>query len=198
MKKLVAMALASMMVLSAVPVMAEEAGFEETPIGEEQDIVIEGFAFTNEEGVETESGIHVAAVYFQPVQMEPADQAGLSVEEANMHIEADISANENCFGIGVGDWFPYLTVDYAVKDADGNVAVEGTFMPMSASDGPHYGANINLPDAGTYTLTFTIHSPAENGYLLHVDEETGPGAQSLWNDPIVVDFERWEYVPQEW
>ena len=40
MKKLVAMALASMMVLSAVPVMAEEAGFEETPIGEEQDIVI--------------------------------------------------------------------------------------------------------------------------------------------------------------
>ena len=94
MKKLVAMALASMMVLSAVPVMAEEAGFEETPIGEEQDIIIEGFAFTNEEGVETESGIHVAAVYFQPVQMEPADQAGLSVEEANMHIEADISANE--------------------------------------------------------------------------------------------------------
>ena len=58
MKKLVAMALASMMVLSAVPVMAEEAGFEETPIDEEQDIIIEGFAFTNEEGVETESGIH--------------------------------------------------------------------------------------------------------------------------------------------
>ena len=196
MKKILLLALC--LTLAAVPVMAEEAGFEETPIGEEQDIVIEGFAFTNEEGVETESGIHVAAVYFQPVQMEPADQAGLSLEEANMHIEADISANENCFGIGVGDWFPYLTVDYAVKDADGNVAVEGTFMPMSASDGPHYGANINLPDAGTYTLTFTIHSPAENGYLLHVDEETGPGAQSLWNDPIVVDFEGWEYVPQEW
>ncbi len=198
MKKFVAMALASMMVLSAVPAMAEEAGFEEFPIGEEQDIVIEGFSFTTEEGEESESGIHVAAVYFQPVKMEPADQAGLSVEESNMHIEADISANENCFGIGVGDWFPYLTVDYAIADADGNIAAEGTFMPMSASDGPHYGANVMLADAGTYTLTYTIHSPAENGYLLHVDEETGPGAQSLWNDPIVVTFEGWEYVPQEW
>ncbi len=198
MKKFLAMAMASLMVLSAVPAMAEEAGFEEYPIGEEQDIVIEGFTFTSEEGVETESGIHVAAVYFQPVKMEPADQAGLSVEESNMHIEADISANENCFGIGVGDWFPYLTVDYAITDADGKVAAEGTFMPMSASDGPHYGANVMLAAAGVYTLTYTNHSPAENGYLLHVDEETGPGAQSLWNDPIVVTFEGWEYVPQEW
>ena len=181
MKKMAAALIAALTVFAAVPAMAEEAGFEEFPIGEEQDVDI----------------LHVAAVYFQPVPMAPEGDF-LSVEDSNLHIEADISANENCFGIGVGDWFPYLTVDYAVKDADGNVAVEGTFMPMSASDGPHYGANINLPDAGTYTLTFTIHSPAENGYLLHVDEETGPGAQSLWNDPIVVDFEGWEYVPQEW
>ena len=193
-KKLFAVVFAAAMVMGSMSVMAEEAGFEETPIGEEQDIELDVEDPIN--GVA--SSIHVAAVYFQPVPMEPADQAGLSVEEANMHIEADISANENSFGIGVGDWFPYLTVDYAVTDPDGNVAAEGTFMPMSASDGPHYGANILLEEANTYTLTFTIHSPIENGYLLHTDSETGPGAQEFWAEPIVVNFENWEYVPQEW
>ena len=198
MKKLVAMALASMMVLSAVPVMAEEAGFEETPIGEEQDIVIEGFAFTNEEGVETESGIHVAAVYFQPVQMEPADQAGLTVEESNIHLEADIHWNENDLGFGAGDWLSYSTVDYKiVSEATGEVAAEGTFMVMNADDGAHYGANIKLDKADTYTLTFTIHSPVENGYLLHVDDETGVKGR-FWTDPITVEFVHWEYTVQEW
>ena len=182
MKKMAAALIAALTVFAAVPAMAEEAGFEEFPIGEEQDVDI----------------LHVAAVYFQPVPMAPEGDF-LSVEDSNLHIEADISANENEVGFGVGDWIPYLTVDYAVTDADGNVVddCEGTFMPMSASDGPHYGANIMLATAGTYTLTFTIHSPAENGYLLHTDEETGvPG--SFWTEPIVVAFENWEYIPQEW
>ena len=189
MKKRIALLSAAMMLAGAVSSFAAdtEAGFEEFPIGEEQDIdVAEG------------SSIHVAAVYFQPVPMAPEGDF-LSVEDSNLHIEADISANENELGFGVGDWVPYLTVDYAVKDENGKIVddCEGTFMPMSASDGPHYGANIMLATAGTYTLEFTIHSPAENGYLLHTDEETGvPG--SFWDEPIVVRFENWEYIPQEW
>ena len=188
MKKFLAFFLAAMMLLSCEAAFAaDEAGFEETPIGEEQDV-----------DVTAGSSLHVAAVYFQPVDMEPAESAGLTVEESNMHIEADISWNENGLGYGVGDWLPYATVDYKVADEEGNVVLEGSFMPMNASDGPHYGANVLLEEAGSYTLTFIIHSPAENGFLLHVDDETGPEEKAFWSDPIEVVFEGWDYIPQEW
>ncbi|MDR1599830.1 MAG: iron transporter [Oscillospiraceae bacterium] len=183
MKKFLALVLGAMMVLGCVAstAAAKEIGFEEFPIGEEQDVDV----------------LHVAAVYFQPVDMEPMAEAGLSAEEADLHIEADISANENELGFGVGDWVPFLTVDYTIVGSDGKVAAEGTFMPMAASDGPHYGANIALPNADTYTLIFTIHSPEENGYLLHVDAETGVTGR-FWTEPLTVTYEGWEYIPQEW
>lgn len=158
----------------------EEAGFTEIPIfeGEEADF------------------LSVNAVYFQPVPMTD----GTSIEGYDMHLEADVSALENKYGFGVGDWVPYLTVDYKVIGSDGNTAAEGTFMPMSASDGPHYGANIALPEADTYDLEFTFHSPHDMNYQLHTDAETGPGATS-WDDtswPLTVTYKGWDYTPQEW
>ncbi len=185
MKKFFALLLSAVMLLSVGAVAcAEDAGFEEFPIGDEQDVGPDGI-------------IHIAAVYFQPVVMEPAAEAGLTVEESNIHIEADISAKENNLAYGAGDWIPYLTIDYKVVDAEGNVFSEGTFMPMAASDGPHYGANIKLDVDGVYSLVLSIHSPAENGYLLHVDAETGVEGR-FWTDPIEVTFEGWEYFVQEW
>ena len=158
----------------------EAAGFTEIPIFEDEEV---GF-------------LHVNAVYFQPVPMTD----GNSIEDYDMHLEADIAALENDYGFGVGDWVPYLTVDYKIIGSDGKTAAEGTFMEMSASDGPHYGANVALPKADTYTLEITIHSPADNNYLLHTDAETGPGAKSFdetdW--PLVVTYEGWDYTPQEW
>jgi hypothetical protein len=124
-----------------------------------------------------------------------------NTEDFNIHLEADVSALENKLGFGVGDWVPYLTVDYEVTGSDGNVAASGTFMEMSASDGPHYGANVKLPNADTYKLKFTIHSPEENGYLLHTDAETGPGGSFddyFGNGNLIVEHEGWEYIPQEW
>ena len=157
------------------------AGFTEYPIFEDQEV---GF-------------LNVSAVYFQPVPMTD----GNSIEDYNIHLEADVSALENKLGFGVGDWVPYLTVDYKITKESGDVAAEGTFMEMSASDGPHYGANIKLPDADTYTVEFTIHSPAENNYLLHTDAETGPGGSfdDYFKDGnLSVKYEGWKYVPQEW
>ena len=157
-------------------------GFEETPIFED---------------VEAGGWLNVSAVYFQPVPMTD----GSTIEGKDIHLEADIHALAgNKFGFGEGDWVPYLTVSYKVTDKDDKVAAEGTFMEMSASDGPHYGANIALPDAGTYTIEITIGSPADNNYLLHTDAETGPGASSFddgvkW--PLVVS-ETWDYVPLEY
>ena len=163
----------------------EESGFTEYPIFEDEEV---GF-------------INLSAVYFQPVPMSNGGDTTIGTDDFDIHLEADISALENTLGFGVGDWVPYLTVDYSVADQDGNVAAEGTFMTMSASDGPHYGANIALPDAGTYDLTITIHSPGENGYLLHTDSETGPGGSFddyFADGNLTYTFEGWEYTPQEW
>ena len=160
----------------------ETAGFEETPIFEDQ---------------KAGGWLNVSAVYFQPVPMTD----GSTIEGKDIHLEADISALKNNFGFGVGDWVPYLTVDYNVLNSAGTSVASGTFMEMSASDGPHYGANIAMPSGqGTYTLETTIHSPADNNYRLHTDAETGPGAKSFddgvdW--PLVVTGS-WDYVPLEY
>ena len=163
---------------AAAGAVGEEPGFTEYPIFED---VEAGF-------------LNVSGVYFQPVPMTD----GSTIEGKDIHIEADISALENKFGYGVGDWVPYLNIAYKVTDESGSVVAEGTFMPMSASDGPHYGANIAMPGQGKYTLEFTINNPGES-YLLHTDAETGPGATS-WDDgvtwPIVIT-EPWDYVPVE-
>ena len=161
---------------------AEDAGFTEIPIFEDEDV---GF-------------LNVSAVYFQPVPMSGGNG---NTEDFNIHLEADISALENTVGFGVGDWVPYLTVDYDVTASDGSTAASGTFMEMSASDGPHYGANVKLPNADTYSIKFTIHSPEENGYLLHTDAETGPGGSFddyFGNGNLIVEYNGWDYVPQEW
>lgn len=160
----------------------DAAGFTEYPIFEDQEV---GF-------------INLSAVYFQPV---PMSNGNGNIEDFDLHLEADISALQNDLGFGVGDWVPYLTVDYKLTGSDGKVAAEGTFMEMSASDGPHYGANIALPNADTYSLEFTIHSPEENGYLLHTDAETGPGGSfdKYFDDGnLTYTFEGWDYTPQEW
>lgn len=161
---------------------ADAAGFEEFPIGDDIEV----------------GPLNVAAVYFQPVVMEPIESSGLTKDEASMHIEADISALAgNNLGFGKGDWVPYLTVDYTIANrSDGKVVLEGSFMPMSASDGPHYGANILLEKAGQYLVTFSIKSPENNGYLLHVDKETGVSGK-FWKEPLIAQWE-FDYVPREW
>lgn len=155
----------------------DEAGFREEPIGDE---VFQG-------------PLKIAAVYFQPVVMEP--EMGIAAAEASMHIEADIAAvPDNGLGYGAGDFIPGLTVDYKILKQDGSVADEGTLMPMNASDGPHYGLNLPKLEAGDYTLQFIVHSPEEQGWMLHTDEETGV-PERFWNEPIVAEFENWHWDP---
>ena len=159
------------------------AGFEEYPIGSDK---------------EAEGQINVALVYFQPVDMEPAGAAGLKASESSFHMEVDVSGlKDNTLGYGAGDFVPGLTVDYkiALKDGSGT-PVTGTFMQMNASDGPHYGANIKLDQAGEYIVTITIHSPQENGWVLHVDPETGVKGR-FWTQPIELTWD-WKYTPQQW
>jgi len=209
MKKLIALAMCSMLAVGALgtvamadetegaaaPAPGEAAGFTEITIANEDGSEVF-------DGIEVGDLLSVSAVYFQPVPMSDSVNQDISAEDYDIHLECDVSALENNLGYGVGDWVPYLTIDYSVVNADTEeVAAEGTFMEMAASDGPHYGNNIKLPDAGTYNVTFTIHSPGENGYLIHTDSETGPGgtlADYFGDGNLEVTFEGWAYTPQEW
>ena len=160
---------------------APGGGFEEFPLGDDIEV----------------GPLNVAGVYFQPVDMEPADMAGLSSAEADIHLEADVSAlPSNDLGFGAGDWVPGLTVDYEITDPSAKVN-KGTLMPMNASDGPHYGANIKLGEAGRYKVKFIIRSPEENGYLLHVDAVTGVSSR-FWERPLEVEWDDFAYMPREW
>ncbi len=162
----------------------DEVGFVELPIFEDEEA---GF-------------MNVNAVYFEPVPMSNGQD---NIEDYNLHLECDVSALDNDLGYGLGDWVPYLTVDYEVisDNGQGDVAASGTFMVMSASDGPHYGANIKLEEADTYAVKFTFHNPEENGYLIHLDAKTGPGGtfdEYFADGNLEVYYEGWEYTPQEW
>ncbi|MDR1309808.1 MAG: iron transporter [Deltaproteobacteria bacterium] len=156
------------------------AGFEEFPLGDDHIV----------------KPLVVAGVYFQPVDMEPVGAGGLAAAESDMHLEADISAVEdNGLGYGAGDFVPNLTVKYRAQKEGGKL-IEGNFMPMSASDGPHYGNNVKLDGPGKYKITFIIDSPDKQGYLLHVDKTTGvPGR--FWTTPIEVSWD-FDFVPRQW
>lgn len=159
------------------------ASFREYPIGDEVDA--------------PEGGLKVAAVYLQPVIMEPAQKAGLKADQSDIHLEADISALENNpLGFGVGEFVPYLTVKYKLVHKDSGKTQEGSFMPMNAGDGSHYGANIKMMGAGTYQLTYLIDSPEKQDFLIHTDKDTGVHG-TFWKKPIELTWE-FPYVPRKW
>ena len=184
MKKFLALLMAAMMVLSlGITAFADdEAGFDEFELG------VEG---------EQEVGfMTMAMVYFQPVDMAPVENA-TPKEGSDLHIEVDLTANENPYGFPVDGWVPYLSIDFVIKDKDGKEVYSGSMMPMAASDGPHYGNNIPLAE-GEYSITLYIKSPAENGYLLHVDAETGVEAKDgFWTEPLTATWTGWKFV-KEW
>ena len=152
----------------------EDLGFTEVPIFE---------------GIQREF-LNFNAVYFQPVDM----TGGYNHEDYDCHLELDVSALENGYGYGTGDWVPYLTVEYKVEK--GSWSDSGTFMAMAASDGPHYGSNIKLNGNGTYKVTFTVKFPESSTYVIHTDE-TGPEKHEFPNT-IVITWDSWNFVSGAW
>ena len=166
------------------------AGFEEVPVGP---------SGTAEEQDQDAGPLTGGAVYFQPIDMEPSSM-GLKAADASFHLEADIHANQKGteLGYGKGDFVPDLTVNYEIiNNANNETVGSGTFMQMNASDGPHYGANVKLDEAGSYKLVLKIESPEKKGWMLHVDPETGVKGR-FWTEPLEVTFPEWNYTPQEW
>lgn len=132
------------------------------------------------------NGLEIAAVYLQPIKMEPEGMMR-KAELSDIHVEADIHAvKNNPNGFAEGDWMPNLVISYEFSKAGSTQVVKGDMMPMVASDGPHYGDNVKLMGPGKYTLKMIISPPSANAgahFGRHVDKETGVGA---WFKPFEV------------
>jgi len=150
------------------------ASFREYPIGEDVE----------------KNQMRIAAVWLPPVQMD--GMAGPS-SSSLIHVEADIHATEgNRNGFPKDEFVPYLTVRYTIVPIDepsksSSIGpISGTMMPMTARDGWHYGASIEMPRAGHYKLTYAIKPPAAGR---HSDPITGVDP---WWKPFEVSFD-WDY-----
>ena len=130
------------------------------------------------------NGMEIGAVYLQSVIMEPI-MPGDSAQ-TDIHLEADIHAVKgNPNGFGVGEWIPALQVSYHLSKEGSAWEKTGTLIPMVASDGPHYGANVKLEGTGKYRLTYHLNPPPFNGFVRHTDKETGVGK---WWSPFDVSW----------
>ena len=161
------LAAASLMSLSLSPALAIEY-----PIGQPQNA----------------GGLEVAAVYLQPIEMDPPGMMRAAAE-SDVHLEADIHAlADNKNGFAEGEWVPYLVVGFELTKQGGET-IKGDLMPMVASDGPHYGDNIKLMGPGKYTLKFHIAPPSANKqahFGRHTDKET---AVAPWFEPFTTEYE---------
>lgn len=162
---------------TGAPLKPGQVGFKEYPIGE---------------AVETQ-GLSIRPIYFQAVDMEPKELAPGS-DKTDIHLEADVRAIEgNKTGFGVEEFVPYIMVKFEIKDSSGEIVSKGAMMPMNASDGSHYGTNIKMPDGGNYKLKYILESPEKQGFVLHVDKETGVKGR-FWKKPIELEWD-FKYLP---
>lgn len=152
---------------------AMEAGAIEYPIGEPV----------------TANGMEVAAVFLQPIEMDPPGMMRAAAE-SDIHLEADIQAVEgNPNGFAAGDWLPYLVVKFELTKVDTGERQSGELMPMVASDGPHYGDNVKMMGPGIYRLVLNIAPPSANPHAhfgRHTDKETGVAP---WFEPFDAEYE---------
>jgi uncharacterized protein involved in high-affinity Fe2+ transport len=155
---------------------ARPTDFREYPIGDEVE----------------KNHMRIAAVWLPPVQMD--GMAG-PASSAMIHLEADIHATDgNPNGFAKDEFVPYLVVHYTITPKDGagqsTAPPPNKMTPMVARDGLHYGASIEMPRAGHYTLTYRIEPPSAAGLLgRHADAVTGVAP---WWEPFEVSFD-WDY-----
>lgn len=134
-------------------------------------------------------GMEIAAVYLQPVTMEP-DGMMRKAEESDIHLEADIKAlANNPNGFEEGAWIPYLVVKYEVSKVGSTQKVSGDLMPMVANDGPHYGDNVKIFGPGKYHVKISVLPPSANTHAhfgRHTDRLTGVRP---WFKPFDVEYD---------
>jgi uncharacterized protein involved in high-affinity Fe2+ transport len=127
-----------------------------------------------------EHDMEIAASYLVGVEMAPMPPSMPMGPDA-VHLETDVHATaDNVWGFPDGAWIPYLTIDYTLTKQGSDWQATGHMLAMTAKDGPHYANNVKMNGPGTYKVVLRYGSPEANGFLHHVDQETGvPG---FWQD----------------
>jgi uncharacterized protein involved in high-affinity Fe2+ transport len=117
--------------------------------------------------------MEIVANYLVGIEMEPM-LPGMPMGPDAIHLEADVHATaDNVYGYSDGAWVGYLTIAYSIEKTGSGWKANGTMHPMVAKDGPHYADNVKMDGPGTYKVVYHFTSPASNGFLRHVDHETG-------------------------
>jgi uncharacterized protein involved in high-affinity Fe2+ transport len=135
-----------------------------------------------------QADMEIVANYLKGIQMAPMPGVMTDMAESGdaIHLEADIHATaDNPYGYPDGAWVPYLRVDYDLKKAGDSFHAMGKLYPMTATDGPHYAANVAMGGPGQYTLTYVIDPPDPAIFGRHIDKATGVPD---WWKPITVTF----------
>lgn len=129
--------------------------------------------------------MEIAASYLVGVEMAPMPP-GMAMGPDTVHLETDVHATaDNNWGFPDGAWIPYLPIDYTLTKQGTDWKASGRMLAMTAKDGPHYANNVKMDGPGTYQVALRYGSPETNGFLHHVDKETGvPG---FW-EPFTVKF----------
>jgi periplasmic iron binding protein len=124
------------------------------------------------EPVEKE-GMQFSPAYLTGIQMD-RHPAGMSMDPKAIHIEIDIhAAKGEKHGFPEDAWIPYLTVKLTVEKVGAPYNETKILAPMSADDGPHYANNFAMMGPGQYKATYVVDPPSSNGYIRHIDKETG-------------------------
>ena len=128
--------------------------------------------------------MEIVANYLIGIEMAPMTSM---VHGADViHLEADVHATaDNVYGYPDGAWIAYLTIAYTIEKQGTSWKSYGTLKPMTAKDGPHYADNVKMDGPGTYKVTYAFKPPEANGFLRHVDQETGVPA---WWKPFSETF----------
>jgi uncharacterized protein involved in high-affinity Fe2+ transport len=129
--------------------------------------------------------MEIVANYLVGIEMAPMQPDMLHGPDV-IHLEADVHATaDNVYGIPDGAWVPYLTIEYTLAKAGTSWQEKGKLLPMTAKDGPHYANNVKMNGPGQYKLVYRFVPPEANGFLRHVDTETGVPA---WWEPFTQEF----------
>jgi periplasmic iron binding protein len=132
-----------------------------------------------------EHDMEIVANYLVGIEMAPMQPDMLHGPDV-IHLEADVHATaDNVYGIPDGAWVPYLTIEYTLTKAGTSWQEKGKLLPMTAKDGPHYANNVKMNGPGQYKLIYRFVPPEANGFLRHIDTETGVPA---WWEPFTQEF----------
>jgi uncharacterized protein involved in high-affinity Fe2+ transport len=129
--------------------------------------------------------MEIAASYLVGIEMAPMP-AGMAMGPDVVHLETDVHATaDNPYGFADAAWIPYLTIEYTIAKDGSSWKQSGRLLAMTAKDGPHYANNVRMPGPGKYTVELRYIAPESNGFLRHVDAETGVPA---WWAPFTERF----------